>query len=236
MNRHHKPNATRCTKSGRLLLCIRISPAICSSVTALQNLALIPNNTGNKDNTVLIIPASTIIISRERVQDAAYNYTTYWMDTSVKVSSSPTSFFFFRCCFIFCFPLPIGWLERTDLNDWYQSYRLIRSPCSWDKKYLPTQMNRFRLNYTVWYVSWSIWSSHKNQHQVCNMHLDYNKKLSFFVIMWNSTYMIAVSGMDGDGVVSFFLQQLQRRTLWNPNISTWICLRGSPAKAFNFFK
>lgn len=66
----------------------------------------------------------------------------YWIDASLLFSDSFMSFLFFGSgdCFDLGFPFLLG--RRTIvLKDWNQSWRLIRSPCSWARVYLKQQRN-----------------------------------------------------------------------------------------------
>ena len=60
----------------------------------------------------------------------------YCMQASLWFSDSFMSFLFFGNGDCLDFLLLLLGQSTTDLNDWYQSWRLIRSPCSWASLYL----------------------------------------------------------------------------------------------------
>lgn len=69
-------------------------------------------------------------------------YKGYWIEASFWSADPLISFLFFDkgVCFDFCFLLFVFW-RTIVLKDWNQSWRLIRSPCSWASEYLQKKKN-----------------------------------------------------------------------------------------------
>lgn len=65
----------------------------------------------------------------------------YWMNASLLFSDSFLSFLFLSGDFFnLHVPFLLYWMTMV-LKDWNQSWRLIRSPCSWARVYLKDMMN-----------------------------------------------------------------------------------------------
>lgn len=65
----------------------------------------------------------------------------YWSKASLGSSIGVSTFLFFDFGDCLAFRLPLTLELTATLKDWYQSYKLIRSPCSCDNLYLYDKSN-----------------------------------------------------------------------------------------------
>lgn len=126
------------------MLGIRSSPVICSSTTALQNSALY---------TIELRRSKPEVHLQDQVRGFIWTKITlrgYCIEASLLFWCSLDSFRFFGDGDDFNLFLGCGggW-EIIALKEWYHSWRLMRSPCSWAREYLHKQIKALILSPTL---------------------------------------------------------------------------------------